>query len=94
MAEHLSTEEAAGIKEKFEMVDTGKQGKISKEELRAGLLKLTHQGDVDRDGYLDYKEFIAVSIHLRKLGNDEHIHKAFVFFDKNGSGYIVIEKRN
>ncbi|GAB2221584.1 hypothetical protein Drorol1_Dr00012769 [Drosera rotundifolia] len=104
MAEHLSAEEAAGIKERFEMMDTGKQGKISKEELRAGLLKLGHQvpdsdlqivmdaGDVDRDGYLDYKEFIAVSIHLRKLGNDEHIHKAFVFFDKNGSGYIEIEE--
>ncbi|GAB2295536.1 Calcium-dependent protein kinase 14 [Dionaea muscipula] len=104
MAEYLSAEEAAGIKERFEMMDTAKRGKISIDDLRSGLLKLGHQvpdsdlqivmeaGDADRDGYLDYKEFIAVSIHLRKIGNDEHIHKAFVFFDKNQSGYIEIEE--
>jgi len=50
------------------------------------------QGDVDKDGYLDYGEFVAISIHLRKIDHDEHIHKAFQFFDKNQSEYIEIEE--
>lgn len=41
---------------------------------------------------MDYREFVAVSVHYKKIGNDEHIHKAFAFFDKNHSGYIEIEE--
>lgn len=47
---------------------------------------------MDRDGYLDYGEYVAISVHLRKMGNDEHLHKAFEFFDQNQTGYIEIEE--
>uniref|UniRef100_A0A804L6S2 non-specific serine/threonine protein kinase n=1 Tax=Musa acuminata subsp. malaccensis TaxID=214687 RepID=A0A804L6S2_MUSAM len=57
--------------------------KFKKKALRA---------DVDGTGTLDYGEFVAVSIHLRKIGNDEHLHKAFSYFDQNKSGYIEIEE--
>lgn len=50
------------------------------------------QGDIDRDGYLDCDEFIAISVHLRKMGNDEHLKKAFAFFDQDNNGYIEIEE--
>lgn len=53
---------------------------------------LVLQADVDGDGSLNYAEFVAVSVHLRKMANDEHLHKAFSFFDKNQSGYIEIEE--
>ncbi|XVE61153.1 hypothetical protein DITRI_Ditri06bG0017000 [Diplodiscus trichospermus] len=104
IAEHLSVEEVAGIKEGFQVMDIGNRGKINIDELRAGLHKLGHTipdadlqilmeaGDVDRDGYLDYGEFVAISVHLRKMGNDEHLKKAFEFFDKNKTGYIEIEE--
>ncbi|KAI3471372.1 hypothetical protein Pfo_029676 [Paulownia fortunei] len=104
IAEHLSVEEVAGIKEGFQLMDTGNKGKIDINELRAGLHKLGHQipeadlqvlmeaGDVDKDGYLDCGEFVAISVHLRKLGNDDHLRKAFEFFDRNESGYIEIEE--
>ena len=36
-------EEVAGIKEAFEVMDTGKRGKINLEELRMGLQKLGQQ---------------------------------------------------
>nr|DAD29749.1 TPA_asm: hypothetical protein HUJ06_031217 [Nelumbo nucifera] len=42
IAEFLSVEEVAGIKEAFEMMDTGNNGKITIEELRDGLQKLGH----------------------------------------------------
>ena len=47
---------------------------------------------MDKDGYLDCAEFVAISVHLRKLGNDDHLRKAFDYFDKNGTGYIEIEE--
>ena len=59
-------------------------------ELIEGFIVL--QGDIDGNGFLDYREFVTNSIHLRRLGNDEHLHKAFAYFDKNNSGYIEIEE--
>ncbi|KAG9133719.1 hypothetical protein Leryth_019351 [Lithospermum erythrorhizon] len=104
IAEHLSAEEAAGLREGFELMDTGKRGRIDVDELKTGLHKLGHQisdtdvhilmeaGDVDKDGYLDYGEFVAITVHLRKMGNDEHLRKAFKFFDKDNNGYLEIEE--
>ncbi|KAJ6408232.1 hypothetical protein OIU84_011528 [Salix udensis] len=104
IAEHLSVEEVAGIKEGFQVMDTGNNGKINIDELRVGLQKLGQHvpesdlqilmevGDIDRDGYLDYGEFVAINVHLRKMGNDEHLREAFKFFDKNQSGYIEIDE--
>ncbi|KAF2306392.1 hypothetical protein GH714_017454 [Hevea brasiliensis] len=39
-------------------------------------------------GTLDYEEFVAVSLHLQRMANDEHLRKAFSYFDKDGNGYI------
>lgn len=41
---------------------------------------------------MDYGEFVTLSVHLRKIGNDEHLHKAFAYFDRNESGYIEIDE--
>ncbi|KAF5200934.1 Calcium dependent protein kinase [Thalictrum thalictroides] len=85
-------------------MDINNNGKLTLEELKLGLFKIGHQvpdadvqmlmeaADVDGNGTLDYGEFVAVAIHLRKIGNDEHLHKAFTFFDRNKSGYIEIEE--
>lgn len=104
VADHLSVEEVADIKDMFQKMDINNNGKITFDELKFGLHKLGHQipdsdahilmeaADVDGNGTLDYGEFVAVSIHIRKIGNDEHLHKAFAYFDKNRSGYIEIEE--
>ncbi|XP_042385465.1 calcium-dependent protein kinase 20-like [Zingiber officinale] len=104
VAEYLSVEEVADIKEMFDKMDINQDGKLSFEELKLGLHKLGHQisdsdiqilmeaADVNGSGTLEYREFVAVSIHLRKIGNDEHLHRAFSYFDLNKSGYIEIEE--
>ncbi|KAK7345058.1 hypothetical protein VNO77_15443 [Canavalia gladiata] len=104
IAEHLSVEEVAGIKEGFQQMDTDNNGKVNIDELRVGLHNLGHQipdgdvqilmeaGDADKDGYLDYEEFVAISVYLRKIANDEHLHKAFQYFDQNQNGYIEVEE--
>eukprot|EP00262_Sarcandra_glabra_P012598 TRINITY_DN327_c0_g1_i2.p1 TRINITY_DN327_c0_g1~~TRINITY_DN327_c0_g1_i2.p1 ORF type:complete len:422 (-),score=66.49 TRINITY_DN327_c0_g1_i2:370-1635(-) len=43
VAEHLSVEEVAGIKDMFQMMDTTNSGKITLEELKVGLLKIGQQ---------------------------------------------------
>ncbi|KAF3776511.1 Calmodulin [Nymphaea thermarum] len=50
------------------------------------------QVDADSNGTLNYEEFIAVSVHLQKMANDEHLRKAFSFFDKDGNGFIELEE--
>ncbi|KAJ8449857.1 hypothetical protein Cgig2_001513 [Carnegiea gigantea] len=103
IAEHLSAEEVEGIKEGFALMDIRKRGKIDINELAAGLHKLGHTisdtdlhilmdaGDVDKDGYLNYGEFVAVAVHLKKMGTDDHLRKAFAFFDQDKSFYIERE---
>ena len=53
-------EEVAGIKDAFDMMDTGKRGKINIEELRAGLQKVgQHIPEADLQILMD-----AVSIRF------------------------------
>lgn len=44
--------------------------------------------DTNGKGTLDYDAFLAISLHLRRMANDEHLRKAFSYFDKDGNGYI------
>ena len=53
---------------------------------------MLYQADADGNGCLDYGEFVTLSVHLKKIGNDEHLHKAFGYFDRNKSGYIEIDE--
>ncbi|XP_074316343.1 calcium-dependent protein kinase 10-like [Silene latifolia] len=104
IAEHLSVEEVEIIRDMFTLMDVDHDGKITYEELRTGLKKVGSQlgeseiqllmevADVDRNGYLDYGEFVAVTIHLQKMENDEHFQKAFLYFDQDGSGYIELDE--
>ncbi|KAH7675471.1 Non-specific serine/threonine protein kinase protein [Dioscorea alata] len=104
IAEHLMIDEVEVIREMFKLMDSDDDGKVTFEELKAGLQKVGSQlteiemkmlmeaADVDGNGILDYGEFVAITIHLQKMENDEHLRKAFMFFDKNGSGYIEIDE--
>lgn len=47
---------------------------------------------MDGNGFLDYGEFVAISIHLQRISIDEHLRRAFIFFDKDESGYIELDE--
>ncbi|XP_027332951.1 calcium-dependent protein kinase 2-like isoform X1 [Abrus precatorius] len=56
------------------------------------ILILVHnmsQADVDGNGSIDYIEFISATMHRHRLERDEHLYKAFQYFDKDNSGYIT-----
>ncbi|KAL0317209.1 UNVERIFIED_CONTAM: Calcium-dependent protein kinase [Sesamum angustifolium] len=101
IAESLSEDEIAGLKEMFKMIDTDNSGQITFEELKAGLERvganlkeseiydLMQAADVDNSGTIDYGEFIAATLHLNKIEREDHLFTAFSYFDKDGSGYIT-----
>ncbi|XP_066343704.1 calcium-dependent protein kinase 13-like [Miscanthus floridulus] len=104
IAESLSEEEIAGLKEMFQTMDTDNSGAITYDELKEGLRKygstlkdteirdLMEAADIDNSGTIDYIEFIAATLHLNKLEREEHLVAAFSYFDKDGSGYITVDE--
>ncbi|MED6209122.1 Calcium-dependent protein kinase 33 [Stylosanthes scabra] len=101
IAENLSEEEIQGLKAMFTNIDTDNSGTITYEELRAGLQRLGSKlteaevrqlmdaADVDGNGSIDYIEFITATMHRHRLERDEHLYKAFQYFDKDNSGFIT-----
>ncbi|KAL5545655.1 hypothetical protein UlMin_005342 [Ulmus minor] len=101
IAESLSEEEIAGLKEMFKMIDADNSGQITLEELKKGLERvganlkdseihgLMQAADVDNSGTIDYGEFVAAMLHLNKIQKEDHLYAAFSYFDKDGSGYIT-----
>ncbi|XAR53791.1 Non-specific serine/threonine protein kinase [Bertholletia excelsa] len=104
IAENLSEEEIKGLKTMFTNLDTDQSGTITYEELKTGLARLGSKlteaevkqlmeaADVDGDGSIDYIEFITATMHRHRLERDEHLYKAFQYFDKDGSGSITKEE--
>lgn len=104
IAELLSGEEVDRLKKMFNMMDTNQTGVISFEQFKNGLHKLGSQlaeneiqqlmeaADVGKDGTLDYGKFAALTVHLQRMDDDDHLHKAFSHFDLDGNGFIDFEE--
>ncbi|KAH7546720.1 calcium-dependent protein kinase 2 [Ziziphus jujuba] len=101
IAENLSQEEIQGLKQMFTNMDTDNSGTITYDELKAGLTRLGSKlteaevkqlmeaADVDGNGTIDYIEFITATMHRHRLEREEHLFKAFQYFDKDNSGFIT-----
>ncbi|KAK6153366.1 hypothetical protein DH2020_013005 [Rehmannia glutinosa] len=100
IAEHLSVEEVEVIRDMFALMDTDDDGKVTYEELKAGLKKVGSQlAEPEIKLLMDVMAMVcwtmgslSRSIHLQRMENDEHIRRAFMFFDKDGSGYIELDE--
>lgn len=104
IAENLNEEEIKGLKAMFTNIDTDNSGSITYEELKSGLARLGSRlseaevkqlmeaADVDGNGTIDYIEFITATMHRHRLERDEHLYKAFKYFDTDNSGYITMDE--
>ncbi|XP_030527752.1 calcium-dependent protein kinase 24 [Rhodamnia argentea] len=104
VADNLPDEQVNHIKEMFHVMDTDKNGDLTFEELKHGLHKYGQQvadpevqmlmdaADEDGSGTLNCQEFVTMSVHMKRIGSDDHLSRAFEFFDKNGSGYIEFDE--
>lgn len=89
----------------FNLVDSNCDGIISKSELTQ-LFKqempteeaemysdmIMENADSDKNGFLDYTEFLRASVKHKKICTRENLLQAFKFFDENGNGTIEVEE--
>jgi len=50
------------------------------------------QTDIDKSGEIEYGEFLAATMHLSKIDQQENLLKAFNHFDADGSGNITLDE--
>jgi len=48
--------------------------------------------DSNKNGYIDYTEFIAACLQSYNYLNENHLKTAFSYFDKDSSGTISLEE--
>ncbi|KAK2400583.1 calcium-dependent protein kinase [Trifolium repens] len=106
ITEHLSAIENVLESERSWVRDVGCGfSRINDNEVRVRLHKLGQRiPDVDVKrlvkayddaaikGYIDYGEIPGILIQLRKISHEEHVDRAFHFFDRNQSGYIELQE--
>ncbi|CAD6245802.1 unnamed protein product [Miscanthus lutarioriparius] len=104
VARNLPVEELDKYVQMFHLMDKDHNGNLTLEELMEGLhingqhvpeseiRMLLEAADTDGNGTLDCDEFVTVSLHLKKMSNDEYLASAFRYFDKDGSGFIEPEE--
>ena len=105
IASRLNENEIENLKKTFAAFDKCKDGQITYDELKQGLLqihsdkftendvkKLFSLIDVDKNGKIDYTEFLAATIQKANYLRNEKLLEAFTMFDKDNSGYITKEE--
>lgn len=97
----LPKEETEGLRRIFNQIDEDGNGSITVEELKHAMerkgveaedcqfIDLVKSLDIDSNGEIDYDEFVAANIQLRKLDDDKNIRFAFDKLDTDNSEYLT-----
>jgi calcium-dependent protein kinase len=104
LASRVSNEEVEKQLESFEKLDKNKDGYITLKELHKGLgdnftiedaQRIMDSVDTDKNGAIDYNEFLAATLDAEIAKNLKKLEMAFKYFDSNEDGYIDdMELRN
>ncbi len=102
IASRLDENEIVNLKNIFAAFDKHKKGQILYEELKQGLVQLKSNNinekqiqdlfkniDVDKNGKIDYTEFLAATLQKQNYLKIERLYEAFCLFDKDNSGKIT-----
>ena len=86
--------------------DTNADGHISLEELKQNMAEITNifeldepdimqimeQADTNRDGQIDYTEFLTAAFQKQTLLQEDNLRRAFNIFDIDGDGQISMDE--
>ena len=102
IASRLDENEIDNLRTIFEAFNIQKDGQISYEELKQGLIKLESNNineeevcnlfktiDIGKNGKIDYTEFIAATLQKQNYLKKERLYEAFCLFDKDNCGSIT-----
>lgn len=105
IASRIPEDQIKALRDAFSKFDTDGDGKLTLEELKAGVhqikgCQLTEDDveqamnvlDSNKNGYIDYTEFIAACLQSYNYLKENHLKTAFTYFDKDGSGSISLDE--
>ena len=98
-------EKIKSLKIVFQQLDLNSNGKLSKDEIMYTLgysmeeqdavdtaERIFSNGDSDRNGFLEYSEFLRAAIEHKDLLSNENIEKAFLMIDSTGDGVVTYDE--
>jgi calcium-dependent protein kinase len=101
----LSKEEKNELLDLFQSFDKNGDGVLSKEEIFEGYKSILGEVeaakeverimtdiDLDKNGYIDYNEFVMAATNRQKVLNKEKLEATFKMFDKDGNGSISLDE--
>ena len=101
ITKQLSASEFESLRKSFEAIDTNGDGFIDASELKELFQNTQHYNlsnddivdalkevDQDKNGVIDFYEFVGHTMKLQRDANDEICRKAFEMFDKDKNGSI------
>ncbi len=105
IASRIPEDQIKALREAFSKFDKNGDGKLTMDELKDGvhLIKgcmLTEEDiemamnvmDSNKNGYIDYTEFIAACLQSYNYLQENHLKTAFSYFDKDSSGTISLDE--
>lgn len=105
IASRIPEDQIKALREAFSKFDKNGDGKLTIDELKEGVrlikgCQLTEADiemamnvmDSNKNGYIDYTEFIAACLQSYNYLKENHLKTAFSYFDKDGSGSISLEE--
>jgi len=101
-----SNQEREALKKVFNSFDKNNDGQLSREELILGYTELLgskelaevevdtilDRVDTNKNGMIDYTEFIAANINLNEAMSNQKLQAAFNLFDIDGNGQITMDE--
>lgn len=101
----LSKEEKNELLDLFQSFDKNGDGVLSKEEIFEGyksilgeveaskeVERIMNEMDINKDGTIDYNEFVVAATNRQKILNKDKLEATFKTFDKDGNGSISIDE--
>ena len=102
VSQSAAENENTSILDTFKTLDTDGDGILSKEDIKNGFKDFTDENtaqseaervfeilDFDKNGQINYTEFLAAAFDKRKTLSIEKVQHAFKAFDKDGNGRIT-----
>lgn len=101
--ELMSQEELDGLRKIFKKIDENGDGFLSTKEIEKAIAEfpgafagnvseVLAKVDVDKNGMINYSEFLTAATNWEKELSVERLHQAFKQFDKDGNGTLSIQE--